>query len=280
MVGKNRAIIIALAIAALTAAALSAAGETPKPAAADVLKPATELCAPYYAEMIAAGKALRTSDGPSPRLLPAGPAAERIREAIVADKPGILVESAFFLPRPAPAERRGREAELAAIYGLLRSFSTLEGIQYYSATHKAMRVLFAESYRIDGPGTKLRLSDQPAPAIADIPRSEALFAFQRDLNFGSNIYSYSFESAPGCVTVTINNLTRLSFGIIPLVAPKALEMRLLALQASDGIVFYVESDSSSPGPFRGKLEESFSNRATALFAWFSSRSASFLQARP
>jgi hypothetical protein len=260
----NRALVSIFAVLALSATAQDA-------------KTAASLCAPYHDELISKGKATRTGDDATPQLLPIDPSSDRIRSAIAADKPGILVETVFFLPRPAPADPRDRRAELARIYGLLRSFSTLEGIQYYSVSHKSMRVLYAESYRIDGPDTRLRLPDPPAPLPAEMPGEETLFAFQRDLSFGANTYSYTFRAYAEVVSTEMTNLTRLSYGILPLVAPKALKTRLLVIPVSDGIVFYTESDSSSPGPFRARLAESFANRATALFAWFSSKAAAFLE---
>lgn len=244
-------------------------------ASAQGLKPAAALCAPFYGELASKGRATRA--GGEPGLLPLGAAADRIRAGVAADKPSILVESLFFLPRAASADEAGRRAELAGIYGLLRSFSSLEGIQYYSVTHKSMRVLYAESYRIDGPDSKLRLPDIPPPPPSDIPAEETLYAYQRDLTFGANRYSFAFASSSGAVSAEMTNLTRLSYGIVPLVAPKALKTRLLVVQALDGILFYVESDSTTAGPFRSRLEESFGNRANALFSWFEAKSAPFVR---
>jgi hypothetical protein len=264
------------AIATLAAAALAARAEAAKPTPGG-LRPAAELCAPYFEEMASKGKATRTSAGPTARLLPLHPSSERVRAGISADEPGMLVESAFFLPRPAPADQPGRLSELAGIYGLLRSISSLEGIQYFSVTHGSMRTLFVESYRIDGPETKRRLPDLPRPSAGSLPIAETLYAFQRDLSLGSNTYRYELEGSTVGALAEITNLTRMSYGILPLVAPGGLKMRLLVLPASDGIIFYAESDAASPGPFRSRLEESFANRAAALFAWFSSEAASFIR---
>jgi hypothetical protein len=242
--------------------------------AAPNLPSAAAICAPFYAELSSQGKVLKTSDGSSPELLPAVQEAQALREAIAADRPGILVESAFLMPRPAPQDPVGGKAEMARVYGLLRSISALEGIEYFSVSHNAMRVLYAESYRIDGPETRKRLPDPPAPAYADIPRSESLFVFQRDLSFGANVYRYDYSSFPDAFLVEMRNLTRMSYGIVPMLAPEGLRTRLLVIPAAEGIVFYIESDSASAGPFRSRLGESFSNRAIALFGWFSRNLAS------
>jgi hypothetical protein len=223
-----------------------------------------------YAEATGSGRAVRLGKG-SPTLLPAHPSAEALRAAIAAENPPILVETAFVLTRKAPAGAAEREAELASIYGFMRSIGSLEGIEYYSASRKKMRTFYAESYLIDGPDAKKRRPDPAPPVPGSVPRSESLYAFQRDLSFGSNVYRYDFESSPGAVSVLATNLTRMSYSLIPVLAPGALKTRLLVVQAEDALVFYAASGADAPGLFKGKLEDSFSNRAEALFKWFSAR---------
>jgi hypothetical protein len=255
----------ALAAIALAAACSAAIAEDASlPTAAAILGPGA------YAEAAVSGRAVRLGKG-APALLPEHPAAAPMREAITAENPPILVEAAFILPRRAPDGPAARAAELASIYGIMRSIGTLEGIEYYSASRKKMRVFYAESYLIDDPKAKARLPDPAPPSPGALPRLESLYAFQRDLSFGSNVYRYDFESAPGAVRVTATNLTRMSYALIPVMAPEALKTRLLVIQAEDAIVFYAASGADAPGLFKGKLEDSFSNRAEALFKWFAAR---------
>jgi hypothetical protein len=68
-------------------------------AAAQASKSAALLCAPYYKELISAGKVTRTSDSGLTALLPQDPSSAKFRASIAQSKPGILVETAFFLPR-------------------------------------------------------------------------------------------------------------------------------------------------------------------------------------
>jgi hypothetical protein len=261
-------------------ASAQTSGAIPAPAPATIapgqLVPARSLCPGYYDEMLAKGKAVRTSEKGLPVLLPKDGSAAAIRDAFAAEKPGILVETVFVLARSAPPDAAARARELAGILGLLRSFTSLEGIQYYSASHGSMQTLYAESYRIDAPDTRLRLDDPPAPAPSAAFPEETLYAFQRDLSFGANVYRYVFRSLADAASAEITNLTRMHYGIIPLVGPEGLKMRLLVVQASDGIVFYVASGSASAGIFRARLQESFSNRATALFNWFTAHKSAYL----
>jgi len=263
---SGRAGLSALVLAMLAPAAIVAEG----PAAADLLGQAV------YAEVLAGGKAVRTeAAGTSLTLLPAHSSAEGIRAAVAAEKPSIIVEAAFSIPRRRPVDQAGRKAELAAIYGIMRSFGTLKGIEYYSITHKDMRVLYAESYRIDDAVARSPLPDQAPPTADTMPASETLLAFQKDLSLGSNVYRYSFASYPDAVLVTATNLTRMVYGIVPMVGPEGFKSRVLVIPASDAIVFYSVISANAPGIVRGRLGESLANRAEALFRWFSAKSSSF-----
>jgi hypothetical protein len=230
-----------------------------------------------YAEAHASGKLIRISSSGKPSMLPHLAASKEIRDEIEAEKPGILVEAAFLFPRPAPMNQEAASAEFASIYGLLRSVGTLEGIEYYSQSRKKMRIFYAASYRIDGPKGTERVADPPFPAVRDIPAQETLFAFQRDLSFGSNRYQYIYENKGDAVAVKAVNLTRMYYGILPVFAPGSLTTRLLVVPASDGILFYAASWAHAPGIMKSKIKDSFGNRAEALFRWFVDKSKSFVK---
>jgi hypothetical protein len=224
-----------------------------------------------YTEILAKGKVVRI--GSSPEMLPAHPAAEGLGAAVSAEKSGVVVESAFFLPRASVADSAKVKAELAAIYGTMRSFGSMQGIEYYSASRKAMRTLYVESYRIDDESKRARLPDEAFPAPDAVPASETVLAFQKDLSLGSNVYRYTFTSYPDAVLVEATNLTRMSYGLVPAVSQGGFKTRVLVVQASDGIVFYMLSAAKVPGFLKSKLGESLANRAEALFRWFSSKSS-------
>jgi len=257
----GRVAAAALVLAVLAPADIAAEGSS----AADIIGKTA------YTEVLAKGKAVRTGSGPSLALLPANVSAEGIRAEVAAEKPSVVVETVFALPRARAADPNGRKAELAAIYGLMRSFGTLQGIEYYSVSHKAMRVLYVESYRIDDEVKRARLPDPAAPAADSIPASETILAFQKDQSLGANVYRYSFRSLPDSVLVEAINLTRMSYGIVPMVAPGGFKTRIIVIAADDAIVFYAASTSDAPGIIRSRLGESLANRAEAMFRWFSAK---------
>jgi hypothetical protein len=229
-----------------------------------------------YAQIRAAGKAVRSGSDARLELLPKHSAASGVAESVAADKSGVVVEAVFALQRKRPDAAAARRSELASIYGLMRSFSTLKGIEYYSVTYGKMRTLYSESYRIDDAAKRSPLPDQSPPSPDALPSKESILVFQKDTSFGANVYRYSFTSFPDALLVEATNLTKMSYGIVPMVAAEGLKTRLIAVCAADAIVFYVESDTEAPGLLRSRVGDSFANRAAALFAWFSAN-ASFLK---
>ncbi|MDA8426785.1 MAG: hypothetical protein M0Z80_11675 [Treponema sp.] len=222
-------------------------------------------------EIASKGSISAVGSGGTPKLLPDYPGAEPMREALAREKPQVLVEALFFYPRPAPVGAEAQAAELAYIYGLMRDFSTLRGITYYSQTQRSMQTLYVEAYRVAGPKDPTRVTDPPPPEPGAIPPKERFYVFQQDQRFGKNVYRYDFTSYPDGFLVDTTNETQMSFLFFPIFKPEKLEMRLLLIPATDGILFYAESGAEVPGFLRGLAGESFQSRAAALFGWFRDR---------
>jgi len=273
---KNLKRSLAAGLLSAAAAALWAEGPAPAPQAGPSARTgdaASILGSAVLAEARRDGRAVRTGSAPS--ILPEHSAAAGLRQVVASEKPGIVVESTFVLPRAKPADPAKAKAELAAIYGTMRSFGSMRGIEYYSASRKKMRTLYVESYRIGDERKRDQLPDPAAPQPDGIPADETCLAYQEDLSLGANVYSYHFTSFPDAVLVEATNLTRMSYGIFPAVAPGGFRTRVLVIQADDAIIFYALSSAVAPSIVRGKVGESLANRAEALYRWFSSKAASF-----
>ena len=103
------------------------------------------------------------------------------------------------------------------IYNILRSLSTMKGIQYYSASRERMRTLFAESYVVEGPDGEKRLPD---PVADEIPVYSRLYALQEDLTFGENIYLMEFHYSGETFLLDSTNLTTMNYFFLPMVNRK------------------------------------------------------------
>jgi hypothetical protein len=157
--------------------------------------------------------------------------------------------------------------EEAGIYNSMLALSTLAGIQYYSATRSAMRVFYETSSVIDGPSTKRRIPD---PVHSRPPVHLTVYARQKDLTFGDNIYQYDFHSGRGALIFNQRNLTSFYYGIIPVIGKEKLRSTVAIFDTGNYILVYIASmakAASVPG-MKDRVGSSFANRAEALSKWF------------
>jgi hypothetical protein len=195
--------------------------------------------------------------------------------------PGIMVETLHLYRKPAGAERPAwSEAERIQLYNKVLALSTLTGLQYYSATRQAMRTFYESSGVIDNPSSKTTIAD---PVYQVPPGRLTVYARQKDLTFGDNTYQYDYYSFPDAMVFIQQNLTSLTYGIIPAVGKNRLRSAVAIIDAGDYLLVYAASmakAASVPG-MKGRIGNSFSNRASAILNWFSSRAdRAFAEAHP
>jgi hypothetical protein len=209
---------------------------------------------------------------PSPLLLPQhGELRSFMTETMRSLEPSLLVETLAVYAKPHQAADTAAgewsEAERAAVFNQLLALSTLSGIQYYSASRKTMRTFYESSQVIDGPTTKNALAD---PVYSELPSSLTLYARQKDLTFGDNIYRYDYRTTGDALFFAQENLTALNAGIIPAVGKSRLRTVMAVLDTGDYLLVYAASmakAASVPG-MGERIGESFSNRAQAILKWF------------
>jgi len=209
---------------------------------------------------------------PRPQLVPQNDVLRKLVESVRQDLgPSVTVETLHIYKKPPEAEASAWSSrEAAELFNGLLALSTLEGIQYYSQSHGAMRVLYETSSVIDGLSTKQPLPDpvysQPEPALTVLAR-------QKDSSFGDNIYQYDYSFAPGVLFFTQMNLTSLTYGIIPAVRKNNLRSVFAVMDTDNYLLIYAVSmakAASLPG-MNSRIGDSFANRAHAIFNWFSDR---------
>ena len=207
-----------------------------------------------------------------PRLLPQNDVLTRLVRELHQDlNPNVMVETLQIYTKP---EGTGKPAlnteEKAALYNGILALSSLTGLEYYSASRGTMRILYEISTVIDGPSSRTPVPDPSFPR----PQTELrIFARQKDLLFGDNVYQYDFYSADGAIIFIQQNLTPLSVGIIPAISRNNLRSAVAVLDAGDYLLVYAASMAravSFPG-MNERIGESFSNRAAAILNWFTAQ---------
>ncbi|GHV43461.1 hypothetical protein AGMMS49546_25120 [Spirochaetia bacterium] len=182
--------------------------------------------------------------------------------------PGLFAETLYRYPKPADSGRPlWSAAEKASLYNGALALSTLSGIQYYSASRRAMRTFYETSRVIDSPGAKRVLPD---PVYSEPPAALKIYARQKDLTFGDNIYQYEYRAEPDFLLFIQENLTIMNAGIIPAIGKNKLRSLVAVIDAGDCLLIYaVSMAQASPLPGLGeRIGNSFTNRAEAILKWY------------
>ncbi|MDR0524896.1 MAG: hypothetical protein LBG90_03395 [Spirochaetaceae bacterium] len=206
---------------------------------------------------------------PEPRLVPRYVFVENLTDSLMQTvDPTLFVETLHLYKKSSGAGLSGwTSAERRGLFNNALALSSLTGIQYYSNSRKAMRTFYEISTVIDGPATKRPLPD---PVYGQPPQEVSLYARQKDLTFGDNIYRYTYYAQSDGFVFVQENYTALVYGIVPAVGKGNLRSIVAVIDAEDYLLIYAASMAkavSLPG-MNQQIGKSFSSRVDALLQWF------------
>jgi len=211
---------------------------------------------------------------PAPRLMPADNDLRQVVNTAMNNlKPTVLVETLYLYHKPQTARTdpsNWDDTQKTGIFNQLLAISSLAGIQYYSASRGTMRTFFETSQVIDNLAAKNPLPD---PVFGTLPASVSIYARQKDLTFGDNVYRYNYTILDNCIYFIQENATPLNYGIIPVIGRNNLITIMAIFDCGDSLLMYAASmakASSVPG-MGDRVSNSFGNRAEAMIRWFTIR---------
>jgi hypothetical protein len=234
-----------------------------------------ELVGPAYAAQLRSGGAPITEmqKNSALQLLPQHTALRQFVSGVIAAlEPNVAVETLFLYTKPG-VSGEWTEAQRVGLFNQILAISRLTGVQYYSASRKAMRTFYESSHVIDSPDSG---KQRPDPVFAQPPVSLTLYARQKDLTFGDNIYRYDYKTAQDAFFFVQENITALNYGIITVVAKNKLRSVMAVIDCDDSLLIYSVSLAKAVSFFGldDRIGNSFSNRAEAVFKWFTGRADS------
>ncbi|MCL1837478.1 MAG: hypothetical protein FWG46_08025 [Treponema sp.] len=218
---------------------------------------------------------LRVAEGPitevqlkNPRPLIA-PSHELVRAVLTGAmgslEPNLFVETLSLYRKP-EGGAAWSSAERTALFNQLTALSTLAGIQYYSESRKTMRTFYESSQVIDSPANKNPLPD---PVFAAPPSALTIFARQKDLTFGDNIYRFDYSTGADAIIFVQINETAMNVAV----GKNKFRTVIAAIDAGDSILIYAAAMAKTaalPG-IGDRIGSSFTNRAQAILTWFTAR---------
>ncbi|QQO10288.1 DUF6675 family protein [Breznakiella homolactica] len=230
-----------------------------------------ELVGPGRAEQLIRDGQITETQHKNPEPLMA-PDSAFIRQLLEENKkavePSLMAESLYLYKKPDTANRDSwTEQERTALYNETLALSTLAGIEYFSTTRSAMRVFYETSSIIDNPDSKNPRSD---PVYSIPPEKLTVYARQKDLTFGDNVYKYDYFFREDALIFIQENLTTMNSGPIPMVGKNKLRTVVAVLDAGPYLAVYISSMAKAPSiPGIGqRVGKSFSTRADAVLTWF------------
>jgi len=230
----------------------------------------------YAARLRSSGETIIETQlrNPAPVLLPQDGELRRIVGGIMSSLgPSILVEALYLYRKPASeagASEGWTDAQRTGIFNQLMAVSSMTGLQYYSASRRTMRTFYEYSYLVDGPNSRNRIPD---PVYTSVPAALTLYARQKDLTFGDNIYRYDYVTAREAVYFTQDNITALAIALIPVINRGNLKTVMAVIDCGDSILIYAVSMAKALSVLGmgDRISNSFANRAQAVLNWFSGR---------
>jgi hypothetical protein len=210
---------------------------------------------------------------PSPRLLPRHGELVRVITGLQSDLgPNILVENLSLYRKPTLRDNTAgwTKDEQIGLLNQVLGISTLTGIQYFSASRNTMRVFYESSQVIDNSVDKRPISD---PVYSTLPDFVTLYARQKDLTFGDNIYRYDYYITADTILFVQENITAMNTGIINAVGRNRFRMVTAIIDSGDSLLIYAAAmakTASIPG-IGDRVGASFTNRAKAILKWFAER---------
>jgi hypothetical protein len=133
-----------------------------------------------------------------------------------------------------------------------------------------MRTFYETSGVIDGPESQNPLPD---PSYRVPPPELTLYARQKDMTFGDNIYQYTYYAGQDSLVLTQRNLTGMTYGPITAVGKNKLCSLIAVIDADAYLVIYAVSMAKVVSlPFLNRrVGRAFSTRLEALLTWFSGK---------
>jgi len=224
--------------------------------------------------LVASGSYSSFSEGQfKVNLCPDQEAGADITRTLEASHPNIGVQTLVVaLMPPGLASRADRPLLL---YNLIHRFRTMEGIQYFSSTHKKVRTLFTTSHVVKALDDRGRSAD---PTYSAIEPTHDLYLEQDDTTFGKNLYLVTVKGhAGGSLELTMSNVNRVWWGLVPVLGPASLKLTMVIQASDDGkfLYFYGNVGISTSKVFgmEEQVRTSFYHRVIALYNWFSSQAA-------
>ena len=159
--------------------------------------------------------------------------------------------------------------DMKEVSKILRSFSTMEGIEYYSNSRGKYDVLYDACYTISDLDSLKKIPDNQEENANGLK----LYVFQNDSSFGETPYEVNFWQTDSEVGMNFVNKGPLYVKFVKAVKEENLCLTLYIREENDKLLVYIlaQADFAAVPFVQTKIRDSLTARIEALFNWFEGR---------
>ena len=181
--------------------------------------------------------------------------------------PSGVVELLYTMPLP---ETGGQDMMLYILQHVAK-ISTMEGIEYYSGSRKAMYPYLEKNYVV---ATRRGTKKVDDPVFKTLPSEPvSLYVFQDDTTFSKAWYDVVYKVTDDAIHLSLTNTSVIRYKMFPVMREGNLKIDLIVIPRDDDLLFY-GSAAFKIGRTFGidlKLDQSFDHRMSALQVWFANQ---------
>lgn len=176
-------------------------------------------------------------------------------------KPVFVAEMLYEIP--------SSNVDMKEVSKILRSFSTMEGIEYYSNSRGKYDILYDACYTISDLDSLKKIPDNQEEDANGLK----LYMFQNDNSFGETPYEVIFWQTDSEVGMNFVNKGPLYVKFVKGVKKENLCLTLYTKKENDKLLVYIlaQADFAAVPFVQTKIRDSLTARIEALFNWFEGR---------
>ncbi|MFW5826984.1 MAG: DUF6675 family protein [Alkalispirochaeta sp.] len=188
--------------------------------------------------------------------------AETVADQVNSVRPNVISEQLVLV-----REDIGRE-ELLMLFNSLRRISDLSNLEYYNSRKDTTNELFYDSYAVNGPDERNRISD---PTVSRIPSEDQVWVLQGLPPFGTILSRYVYESRGSSFLFAGTNQDTLTYRNVPVVRSGNMITNIVVISGEDFVLMYgigAVKAFKMFGFLDDRIEAAFSGRTEGLFNWY------------
>lgn len=199
-------------------------------------------------------------------LTPNTPLANAAKNAWTASKqPVFMVEKLFLVSKNELIKGNPSAANIDKVSKIMRSLSTLQGIQYKNSKGKT-ETLYKEAYCIKGAKDRTKVPDD----LSGNADKKVVYCYQNDNSFGKTNYRVDYRQSSQELSAVLTNTTAIYVGPVKGIAEDNLKICVVPIDCGDEMLIYFLIQANFPNMsfLEDRMELSLNSRLNALYGWF------------